>query len=99
MAEHWEKERGQGERRRERSDGGEEEEKEEKEGAKENGKGTLSAVYMKLSVVIDGGSLTSIPVSTSMKVFRISCSFCSKITTTLALQKDSNLSTQCKGKA
>ena len=24
--------------------------------------------------------LTSIPVSTSMKVFRISCSFCSKIT-------------------
>ena len=70
-----------------------------KKGQKKMENVTLGAVYMELSVVFDGGSLTSIPVSTSMKVFRISCSFCSKITTTLALQKDSNLSTQCKEKA
>lgn len=70
---------GQGERR-ERSDGGEEEEKEKE--VKENETGASGAVYMELSVV---AHLTSIPVSTSMKVFRISCSFCSKITTTLAL--------------
>lgn len=90
MAEHWKEEGGgrkevekwgQGERRRERSDGGEEEEKGKE--VKENETGASGAVYMELSVV---AHLTSIPVSTSMKVFRISCSFCSKITTTLALQ-------------
>ena len=91
MAEHWVKKgkwgkeggREMGTRRkkeRERSDGGEEEEKEKE--VKENETGVSGAVYMELSVV---AHLTSIPVSTSMKVFRISCNFCSKITTTLAL--------------